>query len=205
MKKYLIIAIIILIPILIFAVLRESRIRDVPKNMDTAVSNQAQTFEEPKYSVKVVEQPVYDSGNIEVTFSVEIENLKVGPFITNIGLNSCEFEDTSGNTYKSSPIGGEIHLTKALVIGEKTTVTFERIRTRPKLIRDNEVVCESQTQNSFTSLNKLEKCVYTPSGECVCTPIGPLNLNGCEIAITNNSKQASNGWGDSPQTFYFEN
>jgi len=168
----------------------------------TENSNKEENAPQTKsFSIKPLDKPLFANrmSTKDVTFSVEIKNLSVSPFITNVGLNNCQIQDSLGNVYNASTYGNEIQLEKALPMGESTTITFKNVGLDPELVGESEVGCRPKNHK------KLEKCIYSAQGDCDCTPLGNVILTQCEVAISNNSTQASNGWGTNEQNLIFNN
>lgn len=153
------------------------------------------------YRLSTIDVPFFETDMKEVTFSLNLENIKVEPFITNIGVNGCRLVDDSGNVYGASTYSNELELEKAIVTGESKTIKFTRIGLMPNFNKENEVSCKG---NEEGSLMNMKKCVFNSEGQCECTNIGKLELQSCEFAISSNGSQAGNGWGMHQQTVNFK-
>jgi hypothetical protein len=140
---------------------------------------------------------------------VNLKNLNITPFITNLGTDKCILSDKLGRQYQADLIS-EVQLKKALLTGEEVSVKIDGAL-YINVLQEGETSCQKEGSGVIDWVHNNDwvknavKCVYSPSGECTCEDIDPLSVNECTFRVTSDGKQASNGWGQYPLVVPIQN
>lgn len=158
-----------------------------------------------QYSIFFIDMPKYvgirsrNAHEFELSFKAKNNDDKM---ITNIGLNYCTVE-YRGIKKNSSVDGSEFQLKKALIKNSETAEPLRfNLNIATNFLTEDKVTCQKDGLDS----NLAYMCSYSDSGECTCDQVNykDLKILGCEFAITNNGKQAGNGWGNYAHYFSIE-
>lgn len=172
----------------------------VPENVKEEANNVRE--EEP---IEKTGDGVYDitiksvsTSGMDTIISLSLKNLNVKPYITDLGMERCVYTDSNGKEYKGKILAG-YSFKKAIVPEETGDVRLITSQVDVSLNEDDEVSCEpEQRVIGYNKLQNRTKCVFNDSGACSCRDLGDLKIKECEFRITENGKQASNGWGKYP-------
>lgn len=188
--RLLIIIFVVLLLIASIALLWRNKNLPIPtsKTGPTSASTSTETpIPQPAYSVTILSQPIL--GGYGFSFTAQIRNVSVKPYITDLGFLDCIFIDSTNTTYKGTLNAG-IRFDKALLPSQSKNAEFKDT--------------SAMYLNNGAHLSDFTYQSRNADGEIVTKSIKGLKIVSCTANISTNDTSVSMvGEGEMPLTVKF--